>query len=281
MSVQTFSLKVQGNLNVSDSFIVHEFRCKDGNDKVLIDVDFVKDKLQAIRNHFGKAVVVTSGYRTDAYNKRVGGADNSYHKKGQAFDIQINGVTPMQVAKYAESIGVLGIIVYPSFTHIDSRTNKYFSKDAGKSSCITFDNSISASDDSKENIMEGQRHSIKFTGNGIKTDGIRGNETSMQAVRVLQVALNLDYKSNLIVDGIIGSATKNALGKHFIKRGETQYMVTACEILLLLRGYNPGGVETPGKFGKCLEECVKQYQNKNSLQSNGICAVDMFLSLIN
>lgn len=138
MSVTSFSNKKHGNQLVSQNFKVKEFRCKDGSDEILIDTEFVKTKLQNIRDHFGKSVTINSGYRTEYWNNKCGGAKNSYHKKGMAFDIRIAGVTPTEVAQYAESIGVLGIIVYPTFTHVDSRTAKYFSKDAGKHATETF-----------------------------------------------------------------------------------------------------------------------------------------------
>lgn len=141
MSVTSYSLKKHGNQLIAPNFRVKEFRCKDGSDEILIDTNFVFTKLQKIRDRFAKSVTINSAYRTPTYNAKIGGAKNSYHMKGMAYDIKISGVTPLQVAQYAEQIGILGIIVYPTFTHIDSRTKKYFSKDAGKTSCDTFDDS--------------------------------------------------------------------------------------------------------------------------------------------
>lgn len=140
MAVQTFSVKSQGSIKIADNFKVSEFRCKDGSDVVLVDVDFVKSKLQSVRDHFKKPITVTSGYRTSSYNISCGGKKNSYHLKGRAFDIIISGIDLMDIAKYAESIGILGIIVYPNkgFVHLDSRTSKYFSKDSGNTACRTF-----------------------------------------------------------------------------------------------------------------------------------------------
>lgn len=138
MTVLTYSLKKDGSKVLSKNFKIKEFKCKDGSDEILIDADFVINKLQKIRDHFGKPITINSAYRTASWNTKVGGAKNSYHMKGMAFDIKIAGVTPTDIAKYAEEIGVLGIIVYPTFTHVDSRTNKYFSKDAGKTSCTSF-----------------------------------------------------------------------------------------------------------------------------------------------
>jgi uncharacterized protein YcbK (DUF882 family) len=51
--------------------------------------------------------------------------------KGKAADIVVQGVSSREVAKYAESIGILGIGLYETsadgyFTHIDTRTTKSF-----------------------------------------------------------------------------------------------------------------------------------------------------------
>ena len=131
--VYEYSLKKDGDQYISKNFKVKEFRCKDGSDKVLIDVDFVKDKLQPIRDHFGAAITINSGYRTEEYNAKVGGAKSSYHMKGQAFDIVVTGHTSLEVAQYAQSFDINGIIQYNSFVHLDSRTSRYWARnDNGK-----------------------------------------------------------------------------------------------------------------------------------------------------
>ena len=45
--------------------------------------------LQPIRDKWGRAIVVTSGYRSEAVNKAVGGVSTSQHRLGQAADIKI------------------------------------------------------------------------------------------------------------------------------------------------------------------------------------------------
>lgn len=129
VNVVEYSLQADGERQISANFKVSEFRCKDESDKVLIDVDFVKDKLQPIRDHFGAAVTINSGYRTEEYNSKVGGAKSSYHMKGQAFDIVVAGHTPLEVAQYAQSLDINGIIQYNSFVHIDSRPSRYWARD--------------------------------------------------------------------------------------------------------------------------------------------------------
>ena len=126
--IKEFSIKTSGDLNLSPNFKVKEFSCKDDSDKVLIDINLV-EKLQELRNYLGKPITILSGYRTDSYNKQCGGADNSYHLKGQAVDIYCSGVKPIVIALWAEFNGLGGIGIYlnrsQEFVHIDTRVNKY------------------------------------------------------------------------------------------------------------------------------------------------------------
>lgn len=131
-----------------------------------------------------------------------------------------------------------------------------------------------------ELVKAGQIHANNFSGAGIKADGIRGSETKKAGIKVLQVALNHDYNAGLVVDGIRGSKTDAALGNHYVKYGETQYLVTAVEILLMLKGYNPGGVECPGQYGSGLKAAVTQYQRDHGLTADGVAGRDTILSLI-
>ncbi len=129
-------------------------------------------------------------------------------------------------------------------------------------------------------IRAGQQHSINFTGFQIAVDGERGPEVQMQSVRVLQRGINADYNANIDEDGLFGGASKSALGGHYVREGETQYMVTALEILLMLKGYNPNGVECPGQFGSGLGDCLEQYQRDNGLDPDRIAGAATFMSLI-
>jgi len=45
--------------------------------------------LQPVRDHFGKVVTVSSGYRDIVLSRKLGSSDKSQHCKGQAADIEI------------------------------------------------------------------------------------------------------------------------------------------------------------------------------------------------
>ena len=49
--------------------------------------ELVVNVLQPAREVFGKPITITSGYRSKAVNKHIGGAPNSQHVKGEAVDI--------------------------------------------------------------------------------------------------------------------------------------------------------------------------------------------------
>ena len=131
------------------------------------------------------------------------------------------------------------------------------------------------------NVRAGQTHANNFANAGIAITGVRDAATKKAGIKVLQTALNKDYGSGLDVDGIWGNATSTALGSHYVKSGEIQYMVTAAEILLMLWGYNPSGVESPGSFGSGLLAAVKKFQSAQGLTASGTCDRATFLKLIN
>jgi hypothetical protein len=55
------------------------------------------NSLEPLRAHLGKPIRITSGYRPVALNQAIGGARNSQHVLGQAADIQVDGMTPLEV----------------------------------------------------------------------------------------------------------------------------------------------------------------------------------------
>ncbi len=125
MTIKAYSKAKDGNKKLSTNFKVKEFACTDGSDPIFIDSDLV-NILQKVRSHFGKAVTITSAYRTPTKNKSVGGTTYSQHLYGKAADIKVKGVTPQKVASYVETLlkNKGGIGIYSNFVHIDTRTNK-------------------------------------------------------------------------------------------------------------------------------------------------------------
>lgn len=130
--IRQYSLAKNGNRRLAPDFKVRELRCRDGSDTVMVD-EALTVVLQCIREHFGKPVTITSGYRTPAHNAAVGGAKSSQHLYGRAADIRVQGVSVEAVAAYAESLmpDWGGVGRYPvkagratGWVHVDTRADK-------------------------------------------------------------------------------------------------------------------------------------------------------------
>lgn len=126
VSVNEYLVDTDGNEKVGKYFKVKEFACKDGSPVVFID-SFLVNTLDILRTKIGKPVIITSGYRTPTWNKEVDGAKYSYHMRGRAADIRVNGMSPKEIANELNKIvpDECGIIVYNGWVHIDTRTKKY------------------------------------------------------------------------------------------------------------------------------------------------------------
>ena len=57
-----------------------------------------------VRQHFGKAAIVSSGVRCSRHNVNVGGVPDSRHLTGRAMDFRIEGETAKQVLSYVNSL---------------------------------------------------------------------------------------------------------------------------------------------------------------------------------
>ena len=116
-----YSLAKDGSKQLSTNFKVSDFRSKDGSDIVLINPNLIPI-LEKIREHFGKPVIVISGYRTPSHNRTLSGAaKNSQHMYGNAADIVIKGVQPREIFNWLKTWHKGGLGIYDTFVHVDVR----------------------------------------------------------------------------------------------------------------------------------------------------------------
>ena len=62
--------------------------------------------LQPIREKIGKPIIISSGYRCERVNKLVGGKDNSQHRKGQAADFIVKGLSVQNTIQFIMKSGI-------------------------------------------------------------------------------------------------------------------------------------------------------------------------------
>ena len=235
-----------------DGEIAHCLRLLKGHSPSLpIFFDSEEKGTQSVAKYCAKRfcdAMLTNGYKAGIY------ASKSWYEAyiGETWGYDL------WLARYANALGVDNVDIwqYSSNGKVDGINGRcdvnYVYKDYTESSPVPTPTPQPVDNNKKELIKHGQQHAINFTGVTIAVDGIVGKDTKRQAVRVVQRAMNADYGNTITEDGIVGKKTLTKAGKHYVRRGEKQYLVTALEILCLLQGKDPKGVECPGTFGKGL-----------------------------
>ena len=126
MRIKSYLAKDDENVKITEHFKVKEFACKDGSPVVFID-EYLVTILEILRNKLGKPIIITSGYRTPSWNAKCDGAKYSYHMRGMAVDIRVDGMSAKELANKLNDIvpNGCGIIVYNGWVHFDVRSSKY------------------------------------------------------------------------------------------------------------------------------------------------------------
>jgi peptidoglycan hydrolase-like protein with peptidoglycan-binding domain len=269
-TMATNTYKKGQKTKLSENFNSSEFDCHGSGccSETIINPKLV-EYVQKIRDHFGKSITVTSGYRCPIHNKRIGGATGSRHSKGDAADIVVSGVAPREVAKYAESIGIKGIGLYETgadghFTHVDTRDVKSFWYGQNEAKRTTFGGSTPAPDpspapapkpsinnnvlsigDTGEDVRKLQEQLVKL-GYNVGSKGPDGDFGS----KTYAAVIDFQRKHNLKDDGIVGPLTENAI-KEAIKNMEQNVIIPEEEEVKLEEGMEVallnGAVFTNGK----------------------------------
>lgn len=81
--------------------------------------DQALDKLQALRDVIGP-LTINSAFRCQEHNEAVGGASQSRHLFGDAFDISTKNVGKDRLFAVAVDVGFTGFGFYNSFLHVDT-----------------------------------------------------------------------------------------------------------------------------------------------------------------
>ena len=137
MSVITYSIKKYGrDYKISPSFKLGEMACKDGSDTVLVSQELMK-MLEQLRSYVGGTITISSGYRTAAHNKKVGGAASSQHLFGTAADIIVkrNGIVipAKKICCLCQYLGFKGVgFINNNSVHVDMRTSGSYRGDERK-----------------------------------------------------------------------------------------------------------------------------------------------------
>jgi len=104
--------------DLTKNFSKWEFECPCCG-RAEIDMDLV-NTLQMIRSLYKNPLVISSGFRCEAHNRRVGGKETSAHLKGKAVDISCgNSRSRFLILNYALGFGISRVGISGNFIHLD------------------------------------------------------------------------------------------------------------------------------------------------------------------
>lgn len=235
---------------VAQNFRVNEFSCHGKGCCSTVKIDpKLAEYVQKIRDHFGKPVTISSGYRCPTHNRAVDGASKSRHVEGMAADIKVKDVAPAEVAKYAESIGVKGIGLYETdkdgyFVHIDTRTIKAFWYGKGQAYRSTF-------------------------GGKAGNDTEKDKADSAESYSLTQFIKDVQAACGAVADGIAGPETLSKTVTLSAKKNAAHKAVKAVQRRLLSLGYAEAG-NADGIAGVKFTSAVAHFQQDNSCVVDGV-----------
>lgn len=115
---------------LTKDYTASDFACADGTPvpgRLHKNLQKLAENIQRLAVALGKPVTIFEGYRTEEYNKHIGGHKNSLHLECLAAGLKVKGLSRERLAaKIKELIreGVLdkgGVAVYPGYVHYDIR----------------------------------------------------------------------------------------------------------------------------------------------------------------
>ncbi|MFH1361059.1 MAG: D-Ala-D-Ala carboxypeptidase family metallohydrolase [bacterium] len=111
--------------NLSEHFNNKDFacRCPECRGEYKVHLGLV-GALEQIGSHFHKKINIASAFWCDDFHEKQNKTKRSFHTKGKAAHIFIEGVNAQELFKYAETIPELrGLVFYPQekFIHVDTR----------------------------------------------------------------------------------------------------------------------------------------------------------------
>ena len=151
--------------------------------------------LQDLRNKHGKSITITSGYRCPTHNKKIGGTTNSKHTQGLAVDFYMDGFNSQ--SNRVNVVNELKKTSYYRYAYCNVNGNY-----PNMGNVVHIDTKLVDADGKK--TYSGTYPTLPSRGYFKKGD--KGTQ-----VKNLQKFLNWALDLKLVVDGIIGNATINAV----------------------------------------------------------------------
>ena len=194
------SFKIVNEDNIKDfkNFKLSEIKCKCGGKYCNgYPVGFsyeLMNQLQKIRDHFGKAVIITSAIRCKRHNKNVQGVEHSKHVEGRAVDFYVKGISYNTLKAFVNKLP------YNQYTYNISGSVMHHG--------ITPPGIYNLTRILKKGCEGNDVKELQATLRGLVVDGIFGEKTKTKVKEFQKL-------KGLTQDGIVGKQTAHALGWTF------------------------------------------------------------------
>lgn len=118
---------------ITEHFNFEEFACHDGTavpTRYQGNLVLLCAALEVIRKEINFPISINSGYRTETYNRKIGGSPRSQHLTAKAADLRQGKIKPGALAQVIEKLIEAGRIpegglgIYDGFVHYDIRGKK-------------------------------------------------------------------------------------------------------------------------------------------------------------
>lgn len=213
--VYEYNSKVQLTKNIN----VKEIRCKGAVQHSTIVANNHPEKVQNFMDCYGYTkVIINSGYRCKAHDKKVGGSGSGQHTKGTAMDVKFykdnKAVSAEIVCCNAQDFGFKGVAyIGTNWTHLDSRSVGTYRGDERRGRS----NNVGGDFYKYFNRPANQLYVGIFP--TLPTRGYFKKGDSGLEVMKLQCFLNWSIGAKLTVDGILGKGSEKAIKKFQTKVG--------------------------------------------------------------
>lgn len=207
--------KYEDNIQLTKNTNIKELRCKcSKHHSTKYDLDHI-NKVQKFGEFIGAdTFIYSSGYRCSERDKAVGGSGSGQHTKYNACDICFKKkgkiIPAKEVCCLAQDYGFNGIgYIDKNYVHLDSRTSGTYRGDETKGRS----NNVPNGDFYKYFGIFKQNNTYTGTFPKLPNRGYFKNGDKGTEVKKLQKFLNWALNTNLLVDGIIGTKTLNAVAQ--------------------------------------------------------------------
>ena len=229
--------------NIYPDFQEDEFKCPHCGSVGNGIASNLLDLAQHLRNKYG-CMVITSGYRCQEYNDSlVGSSPTSKHLEGRAMDFYFTSGILNDQNRRIEMCDE--IRQYPNVEYVYCNIN--------------------GNHPNMGSVIHAQ---VRFS----------EDATKQTFTKHLQIALNTDFNSNLVVDGSYGPATKKAVNDNYLKYYTKGEFVKWLQARLGEQGYD---LTLDGSYGPYTDRNVRLYQSANNLTSDGMVGSNTVESILN